>query len=238
VRKLLSVAVMAGCLATGGGTPDQEPAKVEANDPAPKPDAAVDPAAQTDAATEAAKASGLGTSWFSRGNPFAPLVTAEKPKDPEGAEVLAPEDRAMKAAAPAGAPVAPATPVAAPAVPKLNGILCSGGLALAIVDDSICKVGDEVRSYRILSITPEGVLAEKEGKRYVMTTRQPSAQAVAAPVVPPPPEAPPAAETGEKTGLSGPPESADKPPAGPAGGSPEGSVSAPVSPPVGGEAKP
>lgn len=242
MRKLLSVAVMAGCLATGGGTPTQDPAKVEANDPAKNPNGTAEEAAKTDAATgaaaaEAAKASGMGVNWFSRGNPFAPLVTTEKPKESE-TEVPGPDEGAPKATGPAAPAAAPATPAPAPVVPKLNGILCSGGLALAIVDDSICRVGDEVKSYRILSITSEGVLAEKEGKRYVMSTRQPLAQAVAAPVVPPPPAGPPAAEAGDKTESSESPQSADKTPAGAANGSPEGAKRPPASPPVEGKAKP
>ncbi|MBE3069989.1 MAG: hypothetical protein IMZ66_07110 [Planctomycetes bacterium] len=234
MRKLLSVAVMAGCLMTGGGTPPQDPAKPESNDPAKNPNGTDEEAEK--AAAEAAKASGMGVSWFSRGNPFAPLVTTEKPKESD-AEVLGPDERVPKAAAPEVAAVASATAAQAPVMPKLNGILCSGGLALAIVDDSICKVGDEVAGYRILSITPEGVLAEKEGKRYTMSTRQPQAQAVAAPVVPPPPAGPPAAAAGEKTELSGPAESADKPPAGASGGPAEGANPAPANPPVEGEAK-
>jgi len=85
----------------------------------------------------------------------------------------------------AGAATSPETPqvpkdeaegAAQSAVPVLNGILFSDRLVIAIVSDAIAKTGDLLDGYRITSITRDTVVAEKQGRRHIMTTRRPQAQ--------------------------------------------------------------
>jgi len=119
--------------------------------------------------------------WFSSSNPFAPLANPEPPKEKPApaSDEGTPRPESPRVAAPyAASPAAPAAPSAAPAMPKLNGILSSVRMTVAIVDDTLVKVGDEVGGMRIKSISVDTVLAEKEGARYVMTTRRPAAQAL------------------------------------------------------------
>ncbi len=135
---------------------------------------------ETTGKTAEAKAEDRG--WFSRANPFSPLVNPEAPKkktetDPSP-EATSPE------AAPEGtvAGQVPQTPrdeaggAAQSTVPVLNGILFSDRLVIAIVSDAIAKTGDLLDGYRITSINRDTVVAEKDGKRYIMTTRRPQAQ--------------------------------------------------------------
>jgi hypothetical protein len=219
-------AIAAGCLMSTGSAAAPDAAKDTAKDAAKDTSqGASKDAAKQDAAAEAAKASGKDVNWFSRGNPFAPLTPTEKPKEPE-LEMPAPDPAEVgpKTVVPAGPPAVAKAPEPAPAMPKLNGVLFSDRLTVAIVDDTLVKAGDVVGLYRIVSIDRDTVLAEKEGQRYVMTTRQPAAQPVLVPAAAPQPAAaeapppPPAAVQAPQvqTQSSGPPDSADKPKTGPA----------------------
>jgi hypothetical protein len=171
------------------------------------------PAAGKDVPDAKGAPSGKDQKWFASPNPFAPLASPESPKEkPAAADEGTPRMESPRIPVPyVAAPAAPAAPSTAPAAPKLNGILFSARLIVAIVDDTLVKIDDEVGGLRIKSITVDTVLAEKEGTRYVMTTRRPNAQAL--------PEAPAeksaAAEPakpapGGETGLSLRPETADK----------------------------
>jgi hypothetical protein len=122
--------------------------------------------------------------YYTRSNPFAPLPHAEEPKDrtpPPPAEEPVPRPEAPKTSPPAPSAPAEETAPATPSVPRLNGILCSNRLSLAIVNDSLVKAGDQIGAWRITTITPQSVTIEREGTAYVMTPRRPVAQAVAAP---------------------------------------------------------
>ena len=124
----------------------------------------------------APKAEEKAPPYYSRSNPFAPLPRPEDSRE----RIPAPDEEA--AARPAPPPVP--SEAQAPAVPKLNGILFSVAMPLAIINDSLVKAGEPVGEWRITSITPDTVTAEKEGVRYVMTPRRPLAQPQPAP--PPP----------------------------------------------------
>jgi len=168
----------------------------------PREDSLVPPAS-------APKAEEKAPPYYSRSNPFAPLPR------PEGAPVPPAEEGAPGTEAPRPTGPLPAPPpepqgqaaAVAPAVPRLNGILFSGALPLAIINDSLVKAGDQVGEWRIVAITQEMVTAEKEGVRYVMTPRRPLPQAQAAPQ-PPARAAPPRPKT--ETEARPKPEPADK----------------------------
>ena len=181
-------------------------AAAESKDAADSNDAANDDAAKT-AQTTPAKAE--DRSWFSRVNPFSPLVDPEEEKKTD----LDP--------LPEGTPGAPATPEAPQTqedeaedpstIPVLNGILFSERLVIAIVSDAIAKTGDLVDGYRITSITEDAVVSTKEGKRYIMTTRRPQAQLdTPGQTAPEKPTDPAAPSANRKTPLSGPAQTADK----------------------------
>ncbi len=221
-------AIAAGCLMGAGSAAAQDAAKDAPKDAAKDTatGASTDAAKQDAAAAEAAKASGKGVNWFSRGNPFAPLTPTEKPKEPEpDIPEPDPDEVGPKIVVPAGPPAVAKAAEPVPVMPKLNGVLFSDRLTVAIVDDALVKAGDVVGLYRIVSIDRDTVLAEKEGQRYVMTTRQPAAHLVLASAAAPKPAAaeaaapPPAAVQAPpvQTQLSKPPDFADKAPAGPAG---------------------
>lgn len=111
---------------------------------------------------------------LSRINPFAPVVRPEEIKKPEPEPTAGP----VPVAEPSRAPAAPGK-VAEPPPPvllKLNGILFSARMPVAVINDGIVGVGDAVEGYRIASIGPDLVTAEKEGVRYVMTPRCPTAR--------------------------------------------------------------
>jgi hypothetical protein len=224
-------AIAAGCLMGAGSAAAQDAAKDTPKDAAKdaakdtSTGASTDAAKQDAAAAEAAKASGKGVNWFSRGNPFAPLTPTEKPKEPEpDIPEPDPDEVGPKTIVPAGPPAVVKAAEPAPVMPKLNGVLFSDRLTVAIVDDALVQAGDAVGSYRIVSIDRDTVLAEKEGQRYVMTTRQPAARLVLAAAAAPRPAsaeaAPPSPAVVQapppQTQLSGPPDSADKPRTGPA----------------------
>jgi len=125
--------------------------------------------------------------WFSRVNPFSPLINPEAMKKKTEPATL-PEGTSPKAA-PEGTVVAEGSQTpkdeaegeAQPTVPVLNGILFSDRLVIAIVSDAIAKTGDLLDGYCITSITRDTVVVEKEGQPYIMTTRQPIAQLDAPP---------------------------------------------------------
>jgi len=188
-------------------------AAAESKDAADSKGAANDDAAKT-AQTTPAKAEDRG--WFSRPNPFSPLVDPdeEKKTDPDPL----PDGTAGAAATPEASRTQEDEAEDPSTMPVLNGILFSERLVIAIVSDAIAKTGDLVDGYRITSITQDTVVAAKEGKRYIMTTRRPQAQldapAQAAPRKPADPAGPSA---DRKTPSSGPAQTADKTRVGPPG---------------------
>jgi len=192
-RELLAAALAAGLVCTAA-TDSKEP-----------------PAAGTPAGQPKAEEKKAG--WFSRTNPFAPLVGTPEAK-PAAPESAAPAETTPPTEAPKpAAPAAPAetAPKTAPETPRLNGILFSNRLAVAVVNDTIVKVNDQVAGYRVTSIGPDLLVAEKNGVRYVMTPRQPTAQVQAAPPASPPAPAGAAAEPPkDQTQSSGPAQTADK----------------------------
>ena len=144
-----------------------------------------DTADQPAAGTATTKVEDRG--WFSRVNPFSPLINPEamtKKTDP-----VVPPEGTSPGAAPDGTVAAEGSQTpkdeaegeAQPTVPVLNGILFSDRLVIAIVSDAIAKTGDLLDGYRITSITRDTVVAEKEGQPYIMTTRRPMAQLNAPP---------------------------------------------------------
>lgn len=142
-----------------------------------------DAAGQSAAGTPTTKVEDRG--WFSRVNPFSPLINPEamtKKTDP-----VVPPGGTSPGAAPEGTVAAEvsqrpkAEGEAPPTVPVLNGILFSDRLVIAIVSDAIAKTGDLLDGYRIASITRDTVMVEKEGRPYIMTTRRPMAQLNAPP---------------------------------------------------------
>jgi len=137
----------------------------------------------TDAADEATdqttptKAEDRG--WFSRLNPFSPLIKPQGPEQTEPdtpAEGTVPETVAPTPVAPEASEAPKSEAEDRSTVPVLNGILFSRHLVIAIVSDAIAKTGDLVDGYRVTTITQDTVVAEKAGKRYIMTTRRPEAQ--------------------------------------------------------------
>jgi hypothetical protein len=95
-------------------------------------------------------------------------------------------------------------------MPKLNGILFSPEMPVAIVNDTIVRIGDLVDGYRITAITPEVVTLKKESTNYRMTPLAPSAVAQ----TPPPTEPPPAAAAAPAAATETPnPKPAGTPPA-------------------------
>jgi len=125
--------------------------------------------------------------WFSRVNPFSPLINPEAMN--KKTEPVVPPEGTSPGAAPEGTvatgvsrtPKDEAEGEAQPAVPVLNGILFSDRLVIAIVSDAIAKTGDLLDGYRITSITRDTVMVEKEGQPYIMTTRRSMAQLNAPP---------------------------------------------------------
>jgi hypothetical protein len=116
-----------------------------------------------------------GGGGLSRINPFAPLVRPPEMRksDPDPAVSPASEPAAEPVAAPAPRPVGPPP---APVVLKLNGILFSAHMPVAVINDSIAGVGDQVEGHRVLVIRSDQVIVEKDGARLVMTTRCPIAR--------------------------------------------------------------
>ena len=133
--------------------------------------------------SSAPKAEEKAPPYYSRSNPFAPLP---RPEDSRERVPAPPDEEASARPAPPPVPSEAQAPAAqaAPAVPKLNGILFSAAMPLAIINDSLVKAGEPVGEWRITSITPDTVTAEKEGVRYVMTPRRPLAQPQPAPPTP------------------------------------------------------
>ncbi|HUU90383.1 MAG TPA: hypothetical protein VM238_04150 [Phycisphaerae bacterium] len=169
--------------------------------------------------TDPAKAEDRG--WFSRLNPFSPLVDpeAKKKTDPNPPpEGTLPQDVAGAAVAPEASQTQQEKAEGQATMPVLNGILFSERLVIAIVSDAIAKTGDLVDGYRIISITEDTVVAAKQGGRYIMTTRRPQAQldtpAQAAPRKPTDPAAP---GSDPESPSSGPAQTADKTGVGPPG---------------------
>jgi len=109
--------------------------------------------------------------YYSRPNPFAPPV--EPPALPGDAKTEPPSGAAVQAAPSAATPPGAEPPPAPPAVPKLNGILFSPEMPVAIVSDTLVRLGDLVDGYRITAITPEAVTLRKEGTNYRMTPLAP-----------------------------------------------------------------
>ncbi|KPK47568.1 MAG: hypothetical protein AMK72_08300 [Planctomycetes bacterium SM23_25] len=181
----------------------------------PSKDAADTPAVET------APAAKEDRGWFSRVNPFSPLVDSAATKKTEPG--LLPEGTLPEGVA--GAAASPETPqvpkdeaegAAQSAVPVLNGILFSDRLVIAIVSDAIAKTGDLLDGYRITSITRDTVVAEKQGRRHIMTTRRPQAQLdMPPPAVPGGAAAPAVTCPDDETPSSALPQTADNTPAGP-----------------------
>ena len=165
----------------------------------------------------APKAEEKAPPYYSRSNPFAPLPGAVEPKDrTPGPPAEEPGPRPETPKTPSPAPPAPTdeTATAATSVPKLNGILCSSRLTLAIVNDSLVKVDDHIGPWRITAITPQSVTAEREGTIYVMTPRRPAAQPLSAT---PAATSPAPQATGKNESQAGPKsDAAEKTPAKPA----------------------
>ncbi len=138
-------------------------------------------------AAGAAATKGEDRGWFSRVNPFSPLISPEEMN--KKTEPATPPEGASPEATPEGTVAAEVSQTpkdeaeggAQPTVPVLNGILFSDRLVIAIVSDAIAKTGDLLDGYRITSITQDTVVAEKEGRPYIMTTRRPIAQLDAPP---------------------------------------------------------
>ena len=161
-----------------GGSPGAEAAETQPGRPAAVPG---DESLQTQPGQPAAKpgdpnktAADKGPAgWFSRINPFAPIVRLEETQKPEPEPTAAPAPLAepSKAAAAARAAEPPR-----PVLLKLNGILFSTRMPVALINDGIVGVGDAVEGYRIASIGPDLVTAEKQGVRYVLTPRCPTAR--------------------------------------------------------------
>ena len=114
---------------------------------------------------------------YARPNPFAPPVRSEESKVSSPALETAPLTATLPGAE---------LPPAPPAVPKLNGILFSPEMPVAIVNDTIVRIGDLVDGYRITAITPEAVTLKKESTNYRMTPLALSAVAQAPPLPEPP----------------------------------------------------
>ena len=182
------------------------------------PGAPAAPAAAAPVITPETEAKDRG--WFSRVNPFSPLINPEAMKKTSG-DVL-PEDVKPSGTPDAATPKAasPATQAQpAPEIPKLNGVLFSEHMVIAIVNDTIVKIGDLVDGYRITSIGRDTVEAQKGRVRFRMTTRRPQAeaetpipsQAEAEPPIPSQAVQPAPASPAEKTQSSFAPPTADNP---------------------------
>ncbi len=44
--------------------------------------------------------------------------------------------------------------------PVLNGMMNVGGVASCVLNGRVCKVGDQFKSWRVIAITPDGVLVQ------------------------------------------------------------------------------
>jgi len=206
MRTILMATLLVGGLAWAAAAADNTLVAVPVALPTAAP-----PAAPGEPAAVKPKADEKGAKVFTAPNPFAPLPRPEEPK-PKLPEPSADDTASGKTGAAAAMPSGKSA-TSAPPVPKLNGILFSQHLTVAIIDDTMVRVGDQLDGYRITAIEKDTVTAEKEGTMYVMTTRQPGAQVKAAPPVAAtqPPAEPDLAETLAETQLSGPPPNADKP---------------------------
>jgi hypothetical protein len=178
---------------------------------------AADPTDADDkAAAKAAQTKQEDRGWFSRVNPFSPLgnpgaATTEPDPPPDGTVPDA------VAGAATGSEASPAPKDEAQStVPVLNGILFCDHLVIAIISDAIAKTGDLLNGYRITSITHDTVLAEKDGRQHIMTTRRPQAQLdVPRGTVPGKATKPAAPDNRGKTPSSASPKTADTTGAGP-----------------------
>ena len=150
-------------------------AAAESKDAADSKDAVDDATVKT---TQTAPAKAEDDNWFSRLNPFSPLVNPgeEKKADPDPPpEGTVPDAMAGSVAAPEASQTQEDKAEGQATMPVLNGILFSERLVIAIVSDAIAKTGDLVDGYRITSITEDTVVAAKQGDQYIMTTRRPQA---------------------------------------------------------------
>lgn len=207
ILRLLAATVVVANLA-GAAWAATADAKDASPDATAAPAAPAAPAAAAPASTPETEAKDRG--WFSRVNPFSPLINPEAmkrtPGDVSPEDIRPPETPDATTPTKAAAPATQAQP--APEIPKLNGVLFSERMVVAIVNDTIVKVGDLVNGYRITSIGRDTVEAEKGRVRFRMTTRRPQAEAE----TPTPATAEPASATpAEKTQSSIPPQTADKP---------------------------
>jgi hypothetical protein len=168
--------------------------------------------------------------YYTRSNPFAPLSQPDESKErmpPPPTDEAAIRPDAVRTPAAPGAPQA--EDAAAQTTPRLNGILLCGKLTLAIVNDSLVKADDLVGEWRITSIAADTVTAEREGVRWVMTTRRPVAQPAAAA---------PAARTTEPAPPLGKDETPATPKTGPAAGPKAAPAARQAAKPAEGEQKP
>ena len=180
---------------------------------------AADPTADDDeAAAKAAQTKQEDRGWFSRINPFSPLgnpgeATTEPGPTPDG---TVPDAVAGAATGSEASPAPKDEDEAQSTVPVLNGILFCDHLVIAIISDAIAKTGDLLNGYRITSITHDTVLAEKDGRQHIMTTRRPQAQLdVPRGTVPGKAAKPAAPDNRGKTPSSESPKTADSTGAGP-----------------------
>jgi hypothetical protein len=82
-------------------------------------------------------------------------------------------------------------------VPKLNGILFSPEMPVAIVNDTLVRIGDLVDGYRITAITPDAVTLKKESTNYRMTPLAPAMRPAELPATPEKADPPVAPENAE-----------------------------------------
>ena len=138
---------------------------------------------------------------YSRPNPFAPPVRSEESKVSSPSPETAPPAGAAVQAAPSAATPPGAEPP--PAVPKLNGILFSPEMPVAIVNDTLVRIGDLVDGYRITAITPDAVTLKKESTNYRMTPLAPVMRPAELPATPEKADLPAASEKSDPPALPG-----------------------------------